>query len=355
MAEEQGQEKTESATGKRREEARKKGQVPKSREVVSVAVLMGALGILYYTGGRMFDGLAAVMRETFMNAATFQVSQETIHTMFMSLSFRMLMILAPLMITVAVLGIVSNVAQFGFLFTTEALSPKFSKLNPADGIKRVFSRQAAVELLKSVLKIGLVGIVAFYTVKGEYYRLPSLIDMDVRGILAYGGGISFKILLNTGMVILVLAVLDYAFQRWDYEKGLRMTKEEVKEEAKQTDGNPQIRSRIKSLQREASRRRMMEAVPKADVVVTNPTHIAIAIKYEAGKAGAPVVVAKGAGFIAEKIKELARENRVPVMENKPLARAMFKMVNIGREIPSDLYQAVAEILAYVYKLKRKAA
>ncbi len=355
MAEEQGQEKTESATDKRREEARKKGQVPKSREVVSVAVLMGALAILNYSGGRMFDGLSDVMRETFMDAATFQVSRETVHTMFMSLSYKMLVILAPLVATVAVLGIVSNVAQFGFLFSTESLSPNFSKIDPVSGLKRIFSRQSAVELLKSILKIGLVGIIAFYTVKREFYGLPSLIDMDVRGILAYGGGISFRILLNTGMAILVLAALDYAFQRWDYEKGLRMTKDEVKEEAKQSEGNPQIKSRIRSLQREASRRRMMEAVPKADVVVTNPTHIAVAIRYDAGKGGAPVVVAKGAGFIAEKIKELARENRVPVMENKPLARAIFKMVNIGKEIPSDLYQAVAEILAYVYKLKNKAA
>lgn len=314
---------------------------------------MGGMSILYYTGGTMFNGLSSVMRETFTDSAAFQVRPETIHTMFISLSFKTFMILAPLMATVIVLGLVSNVAQFGFLLSAETLSPKFSKLNPLEGLKRLFSRQAMAELLKSVLKIGLVGLVAFYTVKKEYYNLPSLIDLDVRGILTYGGGISFRILLNTGMVILTLALLDYAFQRWDYEKSLMMTKEEIKEESKQSEGNPQIKSRIRSLQREAARKRMMQAVPTADVIVTNPTHIAVAIKYEAGKMRAPVVVAKGTGFIAEKIKELARENRVPVMENKPLARAMYKMVNIGKEVPSDLYQAVAEVLAYVYKLKRR--
>lgn len=351
MAEEQGQERTESATAKRREEARKKGQVPKSRELVSVAVLIGSLFVLYYTGGRMFNGLAGVMRETFKDAATFQVTKDTMHAMFISISYKTFVILAPLMMTVAVLGLVSNVAQFGFLFTTETISPKFSRINPLDGIKRIFSKQAAVELLKAILKIGLVGIVAFYTVKKEFYKLPSMTELDTQGILIYGGGVSFRILINSCIVIFVLAVLDYAFQRWDYEKGLRMTKEEIREEMKQMEGDPHIRARIRSLQREAARKRMMEAVPKADVIVTNPTHIAVAIKYETGSR-APVVVAKGAGFIAEKIKEIARENRVIVMENKPLARAMYKMVDIGKEIPSELYQAVAEILAYVYKLKK---
>lgn len=355
MAEEQGHERTESATAKRREEARKKGQVAKSREIVSFAVLMGGMVVLYYTGGRMFEGLASLMKETLNDAATFQIREDTLQTMFASVSFRTFMILAPLMITVSVLGVASNVAQFGLLFTTEAISPKFSKIDPISGFKRIFSRNSAVELLKAILKISLVGVAAYYTVKGEFYRLPSLVEMDARGILAYGSGVSFRIIVNSGIVILILAVLDYAFQKWDYEKSLRMTKQEIKEEMKEMEGDQHVKARIRSLQRDAARKRMMDAVPKADVVVTNPTHIAVAIRYEAGKMRAPVVVAKGAGFIAEKIKELARENRVPVMENKPLARAMYKMVTIGKEIPSDLYQAVAEILAYVYKLKRKVA
>ncbi len=352
MAEDDGQERTESATDKRREEARKKGQVPKSRELVSVAVLIGSLLVLYYNGGRMFNGLAELMRDTFKDAATFQVTKDTVPTMFISISYKSFVILAPLMMTVAVLGVVSNVAQFGFLFTTESLSPKFSRINPLEGMKRIFSRQAVVELLKAILKIGLVGIIAFYTVKKEFYRIPSLVEMDVRGILIYGGAVSFRILVNSGVAIFVLAVLDYAFQRWDFEKSIRMTKEEIRQEMKEMDGNPQIKSRIRSLQREAARKRMMEAVPTADVIVTNPTHIAVAIKYETGSR-APVVVAKGAGFIAAKIKEIAREHKVMVMENKPLARAMYKMVDIGKEIPSELYQAVAEILAYVYKLKKR--
>lgn len=352
MAEDDGQERTESATDKRREEARKKGQVPKSRELVSVAVLIGSLLVLYYTGGRMFNGLAELMRDTFKNAATLQITRDTVPIMFASISYKSFIILAPLMITVAVLGVASNVAQFGFLFTTESLSPKFSRINPIEGMKRIFSRQAVVELLKAILKIGLVGIIAYYTVKKEFYRIPSLVEMDVRGILIYGGAVSFRILVNSGVAIFVLAVLDYAFQRWDFEKSIRMTKEEIRQEMKEMDGNPQIKSRIRSLQREAARKRMMEAVPTADVIVTNPTHIAVAIKYEAGSR-APVVVAKGAGFIAAKIKEIAREHKVMVMENKPLARAMYKMVDIGKEIPSELYQAVAEILAYVYKLKKR--
>lgn len=351
MAEEEGQERTESATEKRRQEARKKGQVAKSRELVSAAVLLGGLFILYYTGGHMFNGLGDVMRETFRNAATFQMTRETLHSMFASLSYRMAMIVAPLMLTIAIFGVVSNVAQFGFLFTSETISPKFSRINPLDGFKRIFSKQTAVELLKAILKIGLVGIVAFYTVRKEFHKLPYLMDLDTTGILFYGGGVSFRILVNSCVVIFVMAVLDYAFQKWDFEKSIRMTKEEIKQEMKEMEGDPHIKARIRSLQREAARKRMMEAVPKADVIVTNPTHIAVALKYEAGSR-APVVVAKGAGFIAEKIKEIARENKVMIMENKPLARAMYKMVEIGKEIPSELYQAVAEILAYVYKLKR---
>lgn len=354
MAEDE-QERTESATGKRREEARSKGQVAKSREVVSAVTMIGGLVVLYFSSTRMFDGLSNVMRESFREAGTLQITSENLHNMFISLSYKMLVMLAPLLFTLFVLGIVSNVAQFGFLFTTETLSPKFNRIDPISGMKKYFSWHTLEELLKSILKIGLVGLVAYNTVKGEYGRLATLIDTDVKGILVYGGAVSFRILVNTGIVLLVLAAIDYAFQRWDYEKGLKMSKEEIKQEMKQSEGDPAVKSRIRSLQRDAARKRMMAQVPKADVVVTNPTHIAVALKYEVGKTQAPVVVAKGSGFIAEKIKEVAKESKVPIMENKPLARALYKIVNIGKEIPTDLYQAVAEILAYVYRLKRKVS
>jgi flagellar biosynthetic protein FlhB len=203
------------------------------------------------------------------------------------------------------------------------------------------------------MKLCIVGYVAYVTVKGEIDGLPSLMDRSIGDITVYIGEISFRIILRTSWVLVVLAVLDYAYQRWEHEKGLKMSRQEIKDEFRQTEGDPLIKARIKRIQREMARKRMMAKVPKADVVITNPDHIAVALEYDQMKMSAPVVVAKGAGFLAERIKELARQNNVPVIENKPLAQVLYKMVRVEEVIPENLYRAVAEVLAYIYGLKEK--
>jgi flagellar biosynthetic protein FlhB len=262
-------------------------------------------------------------------------------------------LIAPLLLTVLVAGLLANFVQVGFLFSAEAIAPKLSKIDPFKGFQRLFSMKSFAELTKNIVKLCIVSYIAYVTVKGELDGLPSLMDRSIGDITVYMGEVSFKIILRTCWVLVVLAVLDYVYQRWEYEKGLKMSRQEIKDEFRQTEGDPLIKARIKRIQREMARKRMMARVPKADVVITNPDHIAVALKYDQSKMFAPIVVAKGAGFLAEKIRELARQNNVPVVENKPLAQVLYKMVKVEEVIPENLYRAVAEILAYVYGLKEK--
>ncbi|MDY6986481.1 MAG: flagellar biosynthesis protein FlhB [Thermodesulfobacteriota bacterium] len=343
--------KTEPATPKRREEARKKGQIAQSREISSALVLLGALSVLFFTGSHMFQGLSALMRSVFQDVATLSLEEHSLIFFVFQVLYHMLVILMPLMIVTVVAGIGSNLLQVGFLLTAKPLMPKFSMLNPVSGMKRLFSLRALAELAKSFLKITLVGAIAYVMLSNDIDQIPSLMHMDIADIVRFFARVSFRIALFTSLAMIALAALDYAFQRWQHEKSLRMTKQEVKDELKQREGDPTVKSRIRSVQLEMARRRMMASVPEADVVVTNPTSLAIALKYDPSDMMAPKAVAKGAGFIAERIKEIARKHRVPVIEHKPLARALFKSVEIGGMIPASLYQAVAEILAYVYRLK----
>ena len=229
--------------------------------------------------------------------------------------------------------------------------PKGDRISPLSGIKRIVSKRGLVELAKGLFKVGIVAFVVYLTMKAESENLVQLMDMSVAQIF----GLSADLILTLGfrLTLLLLAILDYAFQRFDYEKNLRMTRQEVKEELKQQEGDPMIRSRIRSIQREMSQQRMMDDVGAADVVVTNPTHIAVALRYDPESMHAPVVVAKGQRLLAEKIKELARSAQVPLVENKPLARALFKAVRVGDQIPEDLFRATAEVLAFVFQLKRR--
>lgn len=345
------QDRTEPATPKRREEARKKGQIAQSREISSVLVLLSALGVFFFSGLHIFQGLSDLMRGVFQNIATLRLQEGSISVFLFEILLQIFIILMPLMLAVVVAGIAANLLQVGFLFTLEPLTPKLSKLNPFSGIKRLLSLRSLAELSKSLLKVVVVGGIAFLMVKGELESIPSLMHMAVGETLSFFGRVSFKIGLYTCLTLIVLALLDYAFQRWQHEKSLRMTKQEVKDELKQREGDPAVKARIRGVQRDMAQRRMMESVPKADVVITNPTHLAIALKYDAEKMMAPKVTAKGAGFIAERIRELAKRNGVPVVEHKPLAQTLFKVVEIGGIIPASLYKAVAEILAYVYGLK----
>ena len=247
----------------------------------------------------------------------------------------------------------SNIMQVGFVFTTEPLMFKPERLDPTKRLSKVFSRQSMMEFAKSIMKLSVIGFIAFITIKGEFKGLFNLYDMEIMGIASFVARVTLKIFLRAALGIFLIAAVDYAFQRWQYERDLRMTKQEVKDEFKQREGDPLIKSRIRSIQMKIARQRMMAAVPKADVVLTNPTHVAIALQYQHGVMDAPKVVAKGAGHIAIKIIAVAKEHRVPIVEDKLLARSVYSTVEVGRLIPVQLYRAVAEILAYVYQLKKR--
>ncbi|MGD8758555.1 MAG: flagellar biosynthesis protein FlhB [Deltaproteobacteria bacterium] len=353
MAEGDFQDKTEKATSKKRRDAREKGQVAKSREIPSVAVLLTGLSTLYLFGSFIYSHIRSLMQESFSMIARPSLGMMDFLALNYDMVQRFIIIMAPLMIAVFVIGILTNVAQVGWLFTWEPLIPQPSKLSPIKGIGRLFSKHSLVELFKSIAKLTLVGLIVYWTVKGEMARFVSLGEMEVPGIALYILKVILKIFLRVSMAMIFLAVLDYAFQKWQFEQKLKMTKQEVKEELKQSEGDPLVKSRIRRVQQEMARRRMMQEVPKADVIVTNPVHLALALRYDSGVMNAPQVVAKGAGALAEKIKALAKEHHIPIVEDKELARRLYEVVEIGREIPSALYHAVAEVLTYVYRIKGK--
>jgi len=294
------------------------------------------------------------MQHAFQNIGSMNLQISSINVFMLEVFRQIIKIIAPLLITVIIAGIAGNVAQFGFLFTGEPLTPKFSKLDPVKGMKKIFSLKSFVELIKMVFKVSVIAGIAFVMIKGEVNTFPILIQMDVGSILSITGQMSFKICFYTSLALIIMAGLDYAFQKWQFEKDMRMTRQEVKEETKQREGDPALKARIRRAQLEMAQRRMMEAVPSADVVITNPTRLAIALKFDAKDMIAPKIVAKGAGQYVQRIKEIARSNDVAVVEHKPLAQTLFKVVEIGDFIPVNLYRAVAEILAYVYRLKGKS-
>ncbi len=347
-----GQEKTEKATGKKRQEARKNGQVALSREVSSVMVLGASLGFFYFAGSWVFANLSEFISGVYQNIDSLRIaSVEDASAFSMEILSKLLLTLLPILLPIAIAGFIANVFQIGFQINSEALAPKLTKLNPISGIKRLASLRSLVELSKSIAKIIFIGSIAYVLVKGEMEQFPALIQQEVGQILVFIARVSLKICFFVCLAMLALAALDYLYQRWQFEEDLKMTKQEVKDELRQTQGDPKIKARIRGMQMEMARRRMMEAVPEADVIITNPTHLAIALKFDARKMIAPRVLAKGAGYVAQRIREIAEENRIPIVEEKMLARALYKMVEIGDDIPAELYRAVAEVLAYVYRLK----
>lgn len=259
----------------------------------------------------------------------------------------------PVIGVAMVVGVVVNLLQVGVTFTAEPLAPNWARLNPVAGFTRLFSRRAFVDSVKTLLKVLLIGWLTFSAVRADAAMLLRTSEIDPLMVMMLVGQLLYKMAWRVGLAMLVLALLDYGFQRWEYEKSLRMTKEEVKQEMKQTEGDPQVKSRIRARQQAIARRRMMQAVPKADVVVTNPTHYAVALQYDAQKMAAPTVVAKGMNLIALRIREIAQRHGVPIVENPPLAQSLYRTVDIGEQIPPELYQAVAEVLAYVYRLRRR--
>ncbi len=352
MAQKGDQERTEKPTGKKLSKARQEGQVAKSPEVATTFIIFGALGVFLFAGPWMFWRLSDFMHSIFQDLAAFHLEGISVRAFLLEVFKQIGLILAPLFLVVLILGVAANVIQIGFLFTMKPFVPKLSKFNPITGMKKFVSLKSLVELLKSLVKISFIGGISWLVLRGELDAIPSLIEMSVAQILTYIGVVSMKMLFYVGLGMLILAAIDFTYQRWQHTKDLMMSKQEVKDENKQAEGDPKIKRKIRQAQMEMAMRRMMGSVPDADVVITNPTTLAIAVKYDAKKMFAPQIVAKGAKLIAERIKEIARENDVPVVENKPLAQILFKSAEIGDFIPPDLYKAVAEVLAYVYKLKK---
>jgi flagellar biosynthesis protein FlhB len=355
MAEESFQEKTEEATPKRREDARRKGQVARSNELSSVAILTAGLLTLSALGHYIFQQLSGFMLSMFTEGFAIQLDALNIQMYALTWAARYLAIVGPFVAVLVVTALAINYVQVGVMFSTQAMAPKFNRLSPLSGLKKIVSAKGLVELAKSLFKVGAVALITYITINSSLDQFIGFMDMNVAQILSLFGESVLRLGYRVTLLLLIMAILDYTFQRFDYEKSLRMTRQEVREELKQQEGDPMVRSRIRTLQREMSRRRMMSDVGTADVVVTNPTHVAVALKYDPEAMQAPLVVAKGQRLIAQRIKELAREAGVPLVENKPLARALFAAVRIGDEVPEDLFRAVAQVLAFVFGLRRRSA
>ena len=348
-----GGDKTEKATPKKKSDARKKGQVFQSREMSAALVLIIMIVTLKALGSNLYSQITLYMKNAFSEYV--KLTGQFDLNMVMKLFIEALIVLAktvlPLLIVAALSAVIIGYAQVGYLFTFETLKVKGNRINPLSGFKRIFSVRSLVELLKSIIKIVIVVWVAYSYLKSKTNEVIALMDADLFSILAFIGDATFNVGIKISFAMVILGFADFLYQKFDYEKNLRMTKQEVKDEYKQTEGNPEIKGKIKQKQRQMSMKRMMQDVPKADVVITNPTHFAVAIKYDLEKATAPFVLAKGQDYIALRIKQIATENKVQLVENKPLARTLYSTVDIGETIPPELYQAVAEILAFVYKLK----
>jgi flagellar biosynthetic protein FlhB len=349
------EERTEEASEKRRSESREKGQFTQSKEVTSAFIMLGILLSLYFSSLFMFENMALYMKQILSSAGHTEMNVTSIVPFFYGIMKVTLTTISPIVSVIVIFAILINIIQGGgIVFTSDPLSLNLSKINPLKGINKIISKTALGELVKSIVKILIVGSIAYRTVKDEFYIIPSLVDFSGISILHYISWISLKIIFFTFLAMVLLAVVDYLFQRYIFEESIKMSKQEIKDERKTTDGDPMVKAKIRRIQMDIARRRMMAKVPSADVVITNPTHFAIAIKYDKGVMAAPVVIAKGTGFISQKIIKIAQDSGVPLYENKPLAQTLYKSVDLGDPIPVTLYNAVAEILAYVYRLKGKA-
>nr|WP_320113751.1 flagellar biosynthesis protein FlhB [uncultured Desulfuromonas sp.] len=353
MAEESGQERTEEATSKRREDFRKKGQVAQSKEVNTAALLSLSLLLWYFYGGSFWGQLSWLVSHFWEQCGSLVVTPQSVVQILLFVLQKTALLLSPLFLMVLVVGFFASFLQIGWLFTGKPLMPDLSKLDPIKGASRFVSKRSLVELLKSLAKVALVGYVAYKTVYSEFDNALYLVDMDVIETVRYVGRVAMAVLMKSCGIMILLALLDFMFVRWEMEEKMKMTKQEQKEEFKESEGDPHLKAKVRSIQQQMARRRMMSEVPKADVVITNPTHLSVALQYEQGEMDAPVIIAKGADNLAMKIREIARENDVPLVENVDVARALYK-VEVGEVVPEQMFQAVAEILAYVYSLKRKS-
>lgn len=352
MAEDSDLERTEPASARKLEKARAEGQVPRSRELSTFAVLLASAASLAFLGLFMYDGMRRVM----MNGMTFGRAEASDPTRMLEVlalaGWEAMWVLLPVAAAVVLAAVVSNLAISGWVFSLQALSADMAKINPLKGLARMFSWQALVELFKALLKAGLIAGVAGFAIWLQRDGLLTLAAEPLETAVAHFSRITLYTFLAATAALALVVALDVPFQLWNFQRQMRMTKEEVRQEQKETEGDPQIKARIRAVMREQARRRMMAAVPKADVVVTNPLHYAVALEYKERRMSAPVVVAKGSLLVAERIKEIAREHRVPIVEAPPLARALYRHAEVGDTIPAGLFTAVAQVLAYVYRLRQ---
>lgn len=345
-------EKTEEGTAKRKGEAREKGQVAKSMEVNSVFIILAAFFTLKLLGSYIYDELAGYMQMIFSNLVLADITINSLQEIFFAFGIVFLKTSLPVMCVILIVSLTINFIQVGFIFTLEPLMPSFDKINPISGFGRLFSTRAIAELVKSMVKIIVIGYFIYRFMIKQSLQIPALISAELIDSLHLLAALVLDLVFQVSAVMMVLAAFDYFYQWWAHKESLKMSKDDIKQEFKQMEGDPLIKGKIKQRQRAMSMQRMMQEVPKADVIVTNPTHFAVALKYEKSMA-APIIVAKGQDLIAQRIKEIAKDNKVAIVENKILARALYAAVEIGHPVPPELYQAVAEVLAYVYKLKKR--
>ena len=346
-------EKTEEPTAKKRQDARKKGQVARSQELNTAFVLLIGFLILRVLWEFMYVNIAEYTIYLYAHLSQ-STSTEAISELFIGIMILLAKTVMPVMLAILIVGLGINVFQVGLMVSTEKLEPKLENLSPINGFGRIFSKRSLVELFKSLFKIIVIGYFLYLYLKDQIPLLPQFIFFDLPQSLATAANIIFTMAFQVVGVIMVMAVADYAYQQWQTTQDLMMSKQEVKDEYKQMEGDPQIKGKIKQKQRQMAMQRMMSEVPKADVIITNPTHLAVALSYKKGMI-APTVLAKGQDLVAERIKQIAREHRILIVENKPVARALYESVDVGGMVPAELYQAVAEILAYVYRIKHRRA
>lgn len=352
MAEETG-DKSEAPTPKRREEAREKGNVARSTDLTSAAMLVGGLVLLNWYGARIFSAMSTVVFTMLDQRSLAGVDSRNMTGGVVGLLSMVGWALTPLMVGLLVLAVLVNVAQVGFRLTPDKLAPNLGALNPLKGFGRLFQGQGLMKLVMGLLKMALVTITAYSAIHGRLNQILGAERLDSLQAFHLGAEVLYGIGLRVGILLLVLALIDYVWQRYEMEKSLKMTKQEVKDEMRHMEGDPKLKMRRRQIAQQMAKKKLARDVPTADVVITNPTEFAIALKYDSATMHAPRVVAKGQGLMAKRIRELAIAAGIPILERKPLARALYKLVEVGKEIPEEFYSAIAEILAYVYELTGK--
>jgi len=354
MADQQGQEKTEAPTEKKRRESREEGQVAFSRELPSAALLAGILLTLIATSPLILDAFREMTTQIFRDMSEEdELSIGSLYDLSGEIFSTLLPAFAPFAAIIVLVGILASVLQVGVQITLKAIAPKFNKISPLTGLKRLFSTQSLADFLKSMAKLIIVGIVGYITYMDKITELNGLFVATPEAILEYNFTVVAEVSGKIVLALVAIAIFDYLYQRWHHEKQLMMTKQEVKEETKQTEGDPQLKARIRQIQREMSNARMMQEVPKADALIVNPTHFSVAILYDRDVMEAPEITAKGIDHMALRMRTVARENSVPILERPELARDLYANVEIGETIPERFYKAIAEILAFVYRLRRR--